>query len=179
MPAMINREDTAGRNYSSYVIRPQSSRQHPKYKPFQYNNPEYDICTVEVGTGKRQSVEVMMNINVDGNRTEDVTIDGSGLTPIEICVESLGPDFTSCTVLGILGIIDQLLESRGCPYVESESNSSLMAVGFEATKGMSGGPWLVECSDGTIKAIGCTAGTKNLCSLSPRFTRNLFETLEL
>ncbi|ORU94986.1 MAG: hypothetical protein A6F71_10180 [Cycloclasticus sp. symbiont of Poecilosclerida sp. M] len=181
VPAMMNREDTEGIHYGSYLIRPSSRKQHPLYVPFEYKKPEYDICTVEAGMGKRlihpRSGEVNINYG-EGKRTEDIMIDESGLTPIEICCDS-SPNFTSCTILGYLGSVGQQMEAHGCYYADSKSDDNRMAINFDVEKGMSGGPWLVECSDGTIKAIGCTAGTKNQCTLSPRFTGDLFEKIGL
>ena len=173
VPAMTGDKDIGGENYGCYVIHPNDCQYHPLYRQGQTRNLEYDICTAEVGVGTRQ---LKVNGDINGKLTEDIMIDESGLTPIEICYET--PDFTTCTILGMQKDFNKQMELNGCYYVDSESNDNKIVIDYEVTKGMSGGPWLVEC-DGMIKAIGCTAGTSNLHTLSPRFTRDLLVTLGL
>ena len=170
VPAMTGDKDIGGENYGCYPIHPSDCQYHPLYSQYQTWNLEYDICTAKVGKGK------WMNGNINGKLTEDIMIDESGLTPIEICYEM--PDFTTCKILGMQKDLNKQIELNGCYYVHSESNEKKMVIDYEVTKGMSGGPWLVEC-DGKLKAIGCTAGYYNLHTFSPRFTRNLLEILGL
>ncbi len=181
IPAMIDRGDKTGKNYGAFRVRPESCRKHPKYHTDEYTNPEYDICIAEVGKGKRHPD---VNANINGapgqeHTTEDIMIGDTHLSPIEIHADIETGSNSTLTVLGYPSLTGQLLEAPKTRYVDSESDSNRVAVAFEAQEGMSGGPWMLEDPEGRMVAAGCTAGRKNRCSLSARFTKKLLADLGL